>query len=159
MTDRQITPAEESFDDLARSLGDGSLSRRRALAMVGASILGGGLGSLALLDDADAKKKKKKKKKKKNNDPILQPPVPPGAPIPVQAPSIFCANLGTACGLGAQTLVCNCRLSKEGAQSCGNIVNPPNGATFEPCQQSANCPSGQFCDFGGNVCRLACPTA
>jgi hypothetical protein len=156
MTDRDLTAAEESFDDIARGLGDGSLSRRRALALVGSSLLGGTLGSLALIDDADAKKKKKKKKKKKNNDPILQPPVPPGAPV---LPTIACANINTACGLGAQTLVCNCRLTKEGVQSCGNVVNPPNGAVFEPCQQSANCPSGQFCDFAGSVCRLACATA
>ena len=54
MSDGEITSAESSFDELARGVGDGSLSRRRALALVGSSLFGGTLGSLALLGAADA---------------------------------------------------------------------------------------------------------
>ena len=157
MSDGDITPAESSFDELARGVGDGSLSRRRALALVGSSLFGGTLGSLALLGDAEAKKKrKKKKKKKKKKPPVLQDPVPVGTGI--LGPSFSCPNLGTACGLGTNTLVCDCRLTKEGTQTCANVVNPPNGAAFQACQQTVNCPPGQICDFGGNVCRTTCAT-
>ena len=152
MPDEEITPAESSFDELARGVGDGSLSRRRALALVGSSLFGGTLASLALADDAAGKKKRRRrKKKKKKKDP---PPDPAALGVVVA-----CQNLGTACGLGANTLICNCRLTKEGTQTCANVVNPPNGAAFEPCQQSVNCPAGQICDFGGNVCRSTCQTA
>jgi hypothetical protein len=154
--DRELTPVEASFDDLARGLGAGSLSRRRALAVVRTGVLGSVLGSLALANDADAKKKKKKKKKKKrkNNDDVQPPPNP--APVGVVT---SCANPNTLCGLGTNTLICVCELSKEGTQICGNAVNPPNGAAFQPCQQSANCPTGQFCTAIGGFCLTACQTA
>jgi hypothetical protein len=124
------------------------------VALVGAGILGGGRGSLARVGDADAKKKKKKKKKKNNNNNNVVPPPNPAPPGVITS----CGNLNVACGLGTNTLVCNCRLTKEGTQVCGNIVNPPNGAAFQPCQQTANCPTGQICDFGG-ICVTACQTA
>lgn len=137
-----------TFDAVTRNFGR-SLTRRTAVrglvASAVAAVAGGGLL------EAEAKKNKKKKNNNNNN-----PPSTPSTGTP--APSFFCPNLGTACGLGANTLVCNCRLSKEGTQTCGNVVNPPNGAAFEPCQQTSNCPSGQFCDFGGNVCRTRCAT-
>ena len=151
MSDEEITPAASSFDELARGVGDGSLSRRRALALVGSSIFGGTLASLALADDAAGKKKRRRRKKKKKND-------PPPNPAALGA-VVACQNLGTACGLGANTLICNCRLTKEGTQSCANVVNPPNGNAFQACQQTVNCNPGEICDFGGNVCRSTCQTA
>ena len=168
MTDQDTTPAEASFDELARGVGDGSLSRRRALALVGSSLLGGTLGSLALWGDAEAKSckakcnekndKKAKKKCKKKCDKKEQNITPPPNPAPVGA-VVSCPNIGTACGLGANTLICNCRLTQEGTQVCANVVNPPNGAAFQACQQTANCPPGQICDFTGKVCRSTCQTA
>ena len=65
MPDEEITPAESSFDELARGVGDGSLSRRRALALIGSSIFGGTLGSLALADDAESKKRRKRRRRKR----------------------------------------------------------------------------------------------
>ena len=142
-----------AFDAVTRTFGS-SLTRRTALRGLAASALAAVTGGGLL--EAEAKKGKKKKKNNNNNNTNTPPPSPPSTGTP--APSFFCPNLNTACGLGANTLVCNCRLSKEGTQTCGNIVNPPNGAVFEPCQQSSNCPAGQFCDFGGNVCRTRCAT-
>jgi hypothetical protein len=141
-----------TFDAVTRTFGR-SLTRRTAVRGLAASALAAVTGGRLL--EAEAKKgKKKNKNKNDNNNNTGTPPANTGTP----APSFFCPNLNTACGLGANTLVCNCRLSKEGTQTCGNVVNPPNGAVFEPCQQSSNCPSGQFCDFIGNVCRSRCAT-
>jgi anaerobic selenocysteine-containing dehydrogenase len=145
-----------TFDDLARSLGH-TLNRRstlRGLAASAAAVVAG--GAVLQAEDASAKKRRKnkdkKKQKNKNNN------TPPPNPAPLGA-VVTCPNLGTACGLGANTLVCNCRLTKEGTQTCANVVNPPNGAAFQACQQTVNCPPGQICDFGGNVCRSTCQTA
>jgi anaerobic selenocysteine-containing dehydrogenase len=134
------------FDELTRNLGS-PLTRRsalRGLVTSAAAVVAG--GALLPVEDGSAKQRRKnrrQKRQRKNNTP------------PVTA----CPNLGTACGLGASTLICNCRLTKEGKQTCANVVNPPNGATFESCTLSSDCPSGQICDFGGNVCRTTCKTA
>ena len=147
-----ITP-DETFDDLARSLAEEKPSRRKVLALAGTSLVGSALVALGLREDADARKRRRKKKKKKK-------PPPPPAPIPAPLGVVTsCGNLGTPCGLGNQTILCNCRLTKEGLQTCQNVVNPPNGAAFQPCLTSVNCPPGQSCDFSGNVCRFNCQTA
>ena len=65
-----------------------------------------------------------------------------------------CGNLGTACG---NTAVCQCRLNKSSSQVCMNVVTPPNGINFPPCQTNANCGAGQFCDLQFSQCALACP--
>lgn len=151
MTERTDISAGASFDELAKELASGALSRRRALLALGAGIFGGALGSLGLSDDADAgnKRRRRKKKKNKNRPPN---PAPPGAVV-------SCQNLGTACGLGGNTSICSCRLDKESQQTCVNFVNPPNGANFETCQTSANCPQGSVCEAFGGVCRSTCQTA
>ena len=140
-----------AFDDLTRTLGS-SLTRRlalRGLAASAAALVGGG----ALLQGEDASAKRRRKNKKKNKKQNAPPnPAPLGAVV-------TCQNLGTACGLGTNTLICNCRLTKEGTQTCANVVNPPNGVAFNSCNLSTDCPPGQICDFGGNVCRSTCQTA
>ena len=142
-----------TFDGIARTLGS-RMTRRSAVRglVAGATALVAG-GALLQAEDAAAKKGRKSKSKK----PKPQTTTPPPAPAPVGA-VVTCPNIGTACGLGANTLICNCRLTKEGTQTCANVVNPPNGATFQPCQQTVNCPPGQICDFSGNVCRSTCQT-
>lgn len=158
MTLRTRTPEGESFDDLARGLATGTVSRRRTLVWVGSSLFGGALGGVSLFGDAEAKSckskcnKKKDKKAKKKCKKKCEKQEQRGA-------SLACQNLGTACGLGASTLVCNCRLTKEGQQSCANVVNPPNGVAFQSCTLTTDCPAGQICDFGGNVCRTGCPSS
>jgi hypothetical protein len=67
VSEYENTTADASFDDLARSIADDGMTRRRAVALVGSSIFGGALASLGLAADADARKKKKKKKKKKKD--------------------------------------------------------------------------------------------
>ena len=133
-----------TFDELTRSLGS-PLTRRSALRGLFASaaaVVAG--GALLQAEGASARKRRKSKRRKQKN---------------TTPPEVTCPNLGTACGLGASTLICNCRLTKEGMQTCANVVNPPNGQAFETCTLSSDCPSGQICDFGGNVCRTTCQTA
>jgi hypothetical protein len=144
-----------TFDDLTRNLGS-TLTRRSALRGLAASAAAlVASGAVLQAEDASAKKRRKNKNKNNNNK---NNNTPPPDPAPLGA-VVTCPNLGTACGLGTNTLICNCRLTKEGTQACANVVNPPNGAAFAPCQQTANCPPGQICDFGGNVCRSTCQTA
>jgi hypothetical protein len=139
-----------TFDDLSRNLGS-TLTRRSALrglvASAAAVVTGGALLSA---EGASAKKQRRKSKnrKQRRNKSTNQ-----------KAEVTTCQNLGTACGLGASTLICNCRLTKEGTQTCANVVNPPNGTAFQTCTLSSDCPDGQICDFGGNVCRFTCETA
>src|SRR5215216_2142838 len=123
-----------TFDDLSRILGS-TLTRRsalRGLVASAAAVVSG--GALLMAEDASAKKQRRKQKRRKKNTPNAV---------------VTCQNLGTACGLGASTLICNCRLTKEGAQTCANVVNPPNGTAFQTCTLSSDCPPGQICDFGG----------
>jgi hypothetical protein len=55
MTKREDETGEHSFDELARGVADGTLSRSRALKAVGAAVLGGLLSIFALPSrDADA---------------------------------------------------------------------------------------------------------
>jgi hypothetical protein len=160
MTVRVITPAGDRFDDLTRGLATGAVSRRRTLALIGSSLFGGILGGVSLLDDAEAAKCRKKCKKKEGDaKKRCQKKCKKKANNRAKAqPKFDCQNLGTACGLGAKTLVCNCRLDKEGDQTCGNVVNPPNGMAFTACNLSSDCGPNEVCDFGGNVCRTKCET-
>src|SRR3954464_12718137 len=78
---------EYSFDVLAQTLAEGTLSRQRALKLVGAAILGGALSIFALPDQAEAKKKKSRVSHRhhsrhnriRNSGPGPAPPVVPGA--------------------------------------------------------------------------------
>ena len=45
---------ERSFDELARGLGSGELSRRKALRLMGAALLGGTLASVVGIGEASA---------------------------------------------------------------------------------------------------------
>ena len=143
-----------TFDGITRTLGR-RLSRRAALrglaASAGALVAGG-----ALLPAEEASAKKGRKTKNKGKKP-QQPVQPPPNPAPVGA-VVTCPNINTPCGLGTNTLICRCTLTKEGTQNCVNFINPPNGAAFAACQQTANCPAGQVCDVIGNVCRSTCQT-
>src|SRR3954471_14563331 len=74
-------------DGLARGLADGTLTRERALKLMGAVFLGS-LGAMAGLsaaaDEAAARKKKRKRKKK--------PPLPPPFCGPATCPTGCCRN-------------------------------------------------------------------
>src|SRR3954454_10794942 len=76
--DEEQMAEEHSFDVLARSLGADTLSRQRALKLVGDALLGGALSIFALPDDAQARRRKKKKHRG-GSAPLL--PTPPAGPL------------------------------------------------------------------------------
>ena len=130
------------FDEMARGL-DTRLTRRHAGGLATGALL-----ALGLAMESDAKKKKKRKKKKKKNKKNKGGGSGGGGGV-----NISCANVGAPCG---NTLVCQCRLSKTSQQICMNVVTPPNGISFPPCQSQANCPAGTYCDLQFSQCATAC---
>jgi hypothetical protein len=50
-------PRESSFDALAKGLASDSLSRRKALRLMGAALVGGALGTIGLQGEAQAAKR------------------------------------------------------------------------------------------------------
>jgi hypothetical protein len=135
--EREPRMDEARFDEMARGL-DSRLTRRRAGGLAAGALL-----ALGLAAESDAKKKKKKKKKKKGGTGGTG-----GSGV-----NFSCGNLGAPCG---NTLICQCRLNKNSQQVCMNIVTPPNGISFPPCQSQANCPAGTFCDLQFSQCASAC---
>jgi hypothetical protein len=125
---------EHSFESLAKEMADGTVSRGRALKLVGGAVLGAfGLAALPTL--AQAKKRKKKKKKHR-------PPVPPPNPNACSDPTC------TPCGDRA---ACGCVPTIEGASTCADAAT----GSFTPCTTSATClPSGRLCvNIGPTSCN------
>jgi hypothetical protein len=106
---------ESFFDDLARGLADGSVTRGKALRLMGAAVVGGTLGSfgisgVAVADDECKPNNKKCRKDKqccsgKCDGGKCAPPPPPGC-----TPGTTCGPAGSLCfanasGVGA-TCVC-----------------------------------------------------
>src|SRR3954451_16079977 len=76
---RDATEEYSSFDELARGLADGPLTRGRVLKLMGATLLGSlgaftGISTFA--DDAYAKKKKKGRQRRRIQPQLLAPPLP-----------------------------------------------------------------------------------
>ena len=53
------TMEKSSFDELANELADGTLSRSRAIKLMGAALLGGALSFVALPDEARARTRRR----------------------------------------------------------------------------------------------------
>jgi hypothetical protein len=62
--DQEDTMEESSFDELAKGLADSTISRSRAIKLMGTALLGGALSFLALPDEAQARRQREKNKKK-----------------------------------------------------------------------------------------------
>jgi hypothetical protein len=150
---------ERSFDELARGLASGSVSRRRALRLMGAALVGGTLASLGIAEAAAD---------------------PPGCKRAgkhctrgTQCCSGNCANgtCAAACPSG-RVLLSNgtcaipCTTAPECTGGCECIRSSVDA--FQGfcttlilgggCATDAECPTGQFCArvSGVNVCTQAC---
>jgi hypothetical protein len=66
----EVEAAEHSFDDLAKGMASGTLTRSRALKLTGAAILGSALSIFAIPDEAEARHRKKKKKRRSVTSPV-----------------------------------------------------------------------------------------
>jgi hypothetical protein len=99
---------EHSFDDLAKEMVAGTISRGQALKLVGGAVLGV-FGLASLPRPAEAKKKKKKKKKKRKHHSAASPPPTPPACQPF--------------GMGCPT-TCTCQGTCQQIPIIGSICIP-----------------------------------
>jgi hypothetical protein len=134
--DEEHMAEEHSFDVLARSLGADTLSRQRALKLVGAALLGGALSIFALPDDAQARRRKKKHRG--GSAPLL--PTPPAGPLcsfgGTCADCICngCCDIGGLCQPGTSQDRCGI-----GGNECINCSLVGTGFTCRPVPGGGAC--------------------
>jgi hypothetical protein len=124
---------EHSFDELTRGLASGSISRGRALRLMGAALVGGALGSLGGVAAADEECKPLTKKCTKN----------------AQCCSGNCSKIGTSrfgtCAAGCTSNGGTCSTSTDccsglvckgpsGQRTCAESCIPPNAIGCDPDQ-------------------------
>jgi Cys-rich repeat protein len=140
---------EHSFDELTRGLASGSISRGKALRLMGAALVGGALGSLGI-GEAGADNLCKPEGKKCRHD--------------AQCCSGNCSG-GKCAACPSGQVLCN-----------GNCVSNscPTGQTFNTTTCQCECPSGQvLCNgncvsnsclansgqvFNSSTCQCECPS-
>ena len=141
---------ESFFDDLARGLADGSISRRRALRLMGATLLGGMLASLGIRGasaDEDENKdedcKRAGKKCKKDKQCCSEQCVDGVCSSPPPTCTRICPN--------PETCFCAFRES-DGVQVCVSCTSVAGGCT--PVSSCGECGAGEFCvrSGGGLLC-------
>ena len=174
---------DHSFDDLARGLASGSISRGKALRLMGAALVGGTLASLGIGEAAaDDECKPLNKKCRKNhqccsencdsvsgtctaacgaigatctgNTDCCSELVCKGPPGQ-RTCAAACIPPRTTCTPGSCPSDCPCQATPEDASRyC--IRNPDFSSS---CVTSCDCPTGQFCIIVGgvgNVCASPC---
>ncbi len=147
------------FDVLLRSMSGTPTRRRVGRGLTGLAV-GGVLGSLFGLADADGKKKhkknKRKKRKKKNGKPFNGDPRCRTKPAMstdgecVEFPTDLEEIVELACETGDPSL-CLCAIVVNGGTECVDVA----GSCVTACESNADCQPGHVCiDSTG-----CCPTA
>jgi hypothetical protein len=158
-----------SFDDLARGLANGSVSRRRALRVMGAALVGGALASIPGI--ARAKPKPAGRKCSHNHqcesgqcvDRVCQGGTCPRPPLTEGE-----CNCASRCGdTVSSPFVCQnnpncfCVETTEGTGFCSDIT--ASCESIPPCSSSSDCPSGWTCQVNSccetPVCGPPCTCA
>ena len=123
-----------SFDELASGLASGTLSRGRALRLMGAALIGGTLASLGIGEAAAAPIGCKGDGKKCKND--------------TQCCSGKCGedHKCTACTANGGDCIVD-------SDCCTNICDQENGGTCASCRSNGNSCSGDSECCGGGVCK------
>src|SRR5215204_690582 len=174
---------ESVFDALARGLADGSITRGKALRLMGAALAGGALGSLGIREAAgDPPGCKRAGKHCTRNDQCCgslvcvsgtcQTPATSTTETPTtsttETPTTSTTSPPTSCTPGSDICArgvcgpveafCSCVPTTEGQTAC--VV----AECGEPCNSSVDCPGGSICaSVGGlccetNVCVTPCAT-
>ncbi len=145
---------DHSFDELTRGLASGSISRGKAIRLMGAVLVGGpltsfGVGGVALADD----RCKPTGKKCKKNAQCCSGNCVNGACSACPDGRVLLSN-GTTCailcyGFGECPCgddLCNGRFETTTSGICANY----NGSSFIDCETDAVCPPGEFCSVSGS---------
>ena len=169
---------EPSFDELARGLASGSLTRGKALRLMGAALVGGTLASLGIGEASADLCKPNGKVCKKNSQCCSGNCAADGtcsaAGCPTGTVQLSNGTCARPCGNNFDCAIdgclCGCPCFSNvslTAAYCGSIVD--GGCTsdtdclsgtcgslgFCECTSDAQCPSGQFCSVNAD-CRVAC---
>ena len=125
--DKADTARQYSFDELTKGLASGTLSRRRALKLMGGALLGGLLVSMPGRVSAQPE------------PPVVTCTIPPNPENP--------CFIDTCSGQRG----CFCVRTTEGGTVCAHVdrghlcPDPTNPQTPLICNASADCPSGMVC--------------
>ncbi len=143
---REDVTEEYSFDELAIGLASGSISRGRALKLVGGAVLGSLLGGLLLPGEAQAARRRRRR--------VAGPVCPTG--------TTFCGGGCVSCAGGRlNPFTCQCQCPANTTlcggrcvQSCtarGQHLNP-NTCLCE-CEQGSSVCGNQCCQSGTTCCQ------
>jgi hypothetical protein len=155
---------ERSFDELARGLASGKLSRGKALKFMGAALVGGALASLGLSGEAAADPpgcKRNGKKCKKDEQCCSRTCLdgtcaiaPTAEPCPSGRVLLSTGTCAIPCDDPADCPSCGAPLGAI----CSFADDPGgpfcSGARGGLCGPGGSCPTGQFCS--GGRCYVAC---
>jgi hypothetical protein len=171
---------ERAFDDLATQMASGSISRGKALRLMGAALVGGTLGSLGIrgasADQGENEECKPEKKKCRKNSQCCSgncdsssgkcaPACPTGyvrlsngtCAKPCTNGIVDCPGCGTGgCSGHVSGGAAYCVSSRQSCTSNTDCVSGICDAGTCHCTSDAQCPSGLFCGAAGNACLAAC---
>ena len=147
---------EHSFDELTRGLASGTLSRGRALRLMGAAVVGGTLASLGIGEAAADPPGCKRNGKNCTKDKVCcSGNCDSGtcaAACPAGTVELCNGTCATPCTPGSCAGPCGCNRETSGADYC------ESSGTSTPCSTSCDCPTGQFCRQiePNSFCAVAC---
>ena len=154
-------PRERSFDELAIGLASGTLSRGRALRLMGAALVGGTLGSLGI-GEAGADQCKRAGKACKKNSQCCSGNCSGGKCVACPSGQVLCSNgscVSNSCPTGQifNTTSCKCECAS------GQVLCPQGYCGRYP---GGSCAAGELCCAGncedGKCCvgsSVSCTTS
>ncbi len=156
-----------SFDELARGLASGTISRGQALKLVGAGILG---GALITLWPNEAQALSFRRRCRRRGGTVCRTPT--GSRVCCPRTTV-CSNgrcirtcnnfdalttcVTTAPNQCAQNSNCRCFPTTEGGSFCVDTTSLAFNCNNTQCTSTANCPAGSTCIKGGPAANC-CPT-
>jgi hypothetical protein len=146
---------ESSFDELTRGLASGTLSRGRALKLIGAALVGGTLASLGIREASADKCKRNGKKCKKNSQCCSGicstngtcAACPDGRVLLSNGTTcaILCTGVPSPSGFGDCPCGDDSCTQRFPASTSGGICALFSGSSFIECETDEVCPPGEFC--------------
>ena len=155
------TSSDRSFDDLARAVAEGSISRRGALKLFAGSAIAALIPSRALAQQQKVTICHKPGTPAEETKEVSQSAVDSHlrhgdqlGPCQIGCPDgrVELSN-GTCAKTCSSALECSASCSGCGAANSGNYCYASPGSQT-PCSTDSQCPRGEFCF--GNVCVAAC---